>query len=100
MPTEIDGVVFASMREAHRYQYLRDRLSNGEIAELKIQPRFELTTRDGTGVAHVIGEYRADFSYQEAGRLVVEDAKGLRTALYQWKRKHVMAEHGIDIQEV
>jgi hypothetical protein len=44
--------------------------------------------------------YRADFTYLEDGRLVVEDAKGWRTEMYLLKRKWLKAEYGIEVREV
>jgi hypothetical protein len=44
--------------------------------------------------------YRADFTYEADGKLVVEDAKGFRTEMYKLKKKWVKAEYGIDIREV
>ena len=53
-----------------------------------------------------IGEYRADFTYQEPAKPpqtgwvhIVEDSKGYRNDLYRWKRKHVAAQYGIEIRE-
>ena len=48
-----------------------------------------------------IGKYIADFEfYLPNGTRVVEDAKGVRTALYRWKKRHVEAQYGITIVEV
>jgi len=62
----------------------------------------------------LIGRYVADFVYRELGIRtdrswkphprpirVVEDWKSpaSRTPLYEWKRKHLLAEHGIVISE-
>ena len=48
-------------------------------------------------------QYRADFSYFErttnGWRFVVEDCKGYRTDLYEWKRRHMKAQYGIDVKE-
>ena len=48
----------------------------------------------------VIGRYRADFAYQTTDGTIIEDVKGVRTALYTWKKKHVEAEYGVRIVEV
>jgi hypothetical protein len=46
-------------------------------------------------------EYRADFVYfDEQDRLVVEDAKGVRTKDYIIKRKLMLWLYGIRIREV
>ncbi len=105
-PTVVDNIRFDSMREAARYQVLKLRERAGEISDLELQPTFSLTVR---GVK--IGTYRADFRYKERADLVraqdqpamfevVEDSKGFRTPLYKWKKRHMLAEHGIEIREV
>ena len=44
--------------------------------------------------------YIADFCYEQAGKPVVEDTKGFRTADYVIKRKLMLHVHGIKIKEV
>lgn len=98
--TVVDGITFASQKEARRYQELRLLEKAGEIQGLELQPRFPLevpTAGDDTP----IGEYRADFAYRERRRgYVVEDVKGFKTPLYKWKKKHVEAQYGITIVEI
>lgn len=94
--TEVDGITFASKAEAKRYAELKMLERAGEILRLVLQPRFDLTTN-----GKKIGEYRADFAYMDrAGNHIVEDVKGFCTALYRWKKKHMLAEHGVVIREV
>lgn len=100
---KLDGISFASGREAGRYQQLKALEGAGFIARLELQPRFPLYAH-GPDV-HMsrtqIGAYVADFRYlDELGRTVIEDAKGFRTELYKWKKKHVEAQYGIVITEV
>jgi len=90
---------FASKREAHRYRELRLLERSGVITELECQVAFALHAATAAGPVKV-GKYVADFVYIENGRQVVEDAKGVRTALYQWKRKHFESEYAISITEV
>ncbi len=99
---EIDGVVFASQREARRYLVLREECAAGLIRNLELQPKFPLHVVRPDGVVVEVGIYRADFRYQRAGVIVIEDAKSpaTRTAIYMWKKKHMRAEYGIDIIEV
>lgn len=98
-PTIIDGIRFASKLEAGRWQQLRLLEKAGEIYALSRQVPYELRVR---GV--VIGRYLADFQYtvgtDEDCRLVVEDTKGMDTSLSRWKRKHLKAQEGIDVQLV
>ena len=106
-PTELDGVRFASQREAKRYAELKLLERVCAIDDLELQPVFRLDVveiyRNGWPIrlAH-IGKYIADFQYTDlqSGEIVVEDAKGFRTATYRLKRKLVEALHGITITEV
>lgn len=98
-PTEVDGIRFDSQREARRYQELKLMERAGEIERLTLQPSFELRS----AVSELrIGAYVADFRYYDhrTGETITEDAKGFRTALYRWKKKHVEAQYGIQIREV
>jgi len=96
--TEIDGIVFASKAEAWRYAELRLRLAAGEIANLRLQPRYPLVV-NGVRVC----TYVADFAYTDVlqgGGEVCEDVKGVATAAYRIKRALMLAVHGIVIKEV
>lgn len=102
---------FASRAEAKRYGELRLLQEVGQVAGLKLQPRFGLhvIARYGgpaRGQQIKIGTYVADFSYREitkhggmsASKPMVEDVKGKAdTHMSAWKRKHVEAEYGIKI---
>ena len=92
--TKVDGFVFASKREAHRYSELKLAECNGDIFNLELQPKFPLIV-NGKKVA----SYIADFRYTEHGQVVVEDSKGFRTAVYRLKKKIVEAQYGIEITE-
>ena len=91
----VDGIIFDSKREAKRYLELRWLAQAGEISQLRFQVPFSIDF-DG----HHICKYIADFVYQENGKEIVEDAKGVRTALYKLKAKLVLAFYGIKIKEV
>ena len=97
-PTVVDGIRFASQKEARRYQELRLLEKAGEVVALEIQSAFILSA-DGLGGK--IGEYRADFTYYDRnGDRVIEDVKGFKTPLYRWKKKHVEAQYGVQIIEI
>ncbi len=102
--TTVDGEVFDSKREAARWHELQLRERAGQISELRRQVVFALhapVIRDdgeALGMA-VVSTYVADFVYREHGQLVIEDSKGVRTAVYKLKRKHMLLEHGIRIKE-
>lgn len=94
--TMVDGVKFASGREARRYMDLKLLQCAGEISGLELQPVFPLLV-DGVQV----GKYLADFRYYKAdGELVIEDSKGFKTSTYRLKKRIVEAIYGIQVQEV
>jgi hypothetical protein len=92
--TEVDGISFASKREAKRFVELRLIQKAGVISDLKTQVRYPLDV-NGQPVCH----YIADFTYLEKGELVVEDSKGYRTPEFILKSKLMRAVHGIEVQE-
>lgn len=98
--TECGGIVFASRREAARYQTLLAEQQAGRISGLEVQPQYPLSVVQPNGVTVVIGRYIADFRYQRDGRTVIEDSKGIATDFYKWKRRHAEAQYGIEIVEV
>jgi hypothetical protein len=97
VPEWVDGIRFASRAEARRYQELKLLVRAGAISHLKIQPSYKLVV-NGVKVA----TYRADFHYDENGRLVVEDVKSrpTMTPVYRLKKKLLKALYDIDIKEV
>jgi hypothetical protein len=110
VPTTVDGIRFASKKEAQRWVELRLLEKAGEIWDLERQPRFPLLVPStwwhlGRALKRrpvKIGEYRGDFKYHDrrSTPYTVEDVKGFKTALYRWKKKHVEAQYGITITEV
>lgn len=94
-PTEVDGHLFPSKREADQYERLKLREQAGEIEDLRLQFRWPLEVR---GV--LVTTYVADFTYREAGVLHVLDAKGCRIESYRLKRRLFEALHHLKIEEV
>ena len=77
--TVIDGIRFASKREAERYAELKLLEKIGKVGNLVLQPRFRMPP----GFAYV-----ADFQYTDAnGQSIVEDVKGVETPVFKLKRK-------------
>lgn len=91
---------FDSKREAERFIVLRLEQDAGRISDLMIQRRFSLHAVTPEGVRVHVADYVADFSYRRGEELVVEDAKGVRTAVYALKKKIVEAQHGITVVEI
>lgn len=113
-----DGILFDSRKEARRYVELKAMQNAGIIQDLQIQFKFVLipTQREESNEVYKSGKnkgklkagkllekecsYIADFVYWENGKIVVEDAKGMRTKEYIIKRKLMLYIHGIRIREV
>jgi len=87
IPTTIDGIRFDSKREAERFQELTLLQKAGEIGGLVCHPHFVVWEgKDKQGkVQHV--DYKGDFQYEENCHVVVEDVKGVRTAVFSIKAK-------------
>lgn len=91
---EAEGMKFDSRREKTRWMALRLEETTGAITNLQRQITYPL---DVNGMK--VCDYIADFVYERGGELVVEDAKGFRTAIYQLKAKLMLAVHGIKVFE-
>lgn len=92
------GKKVASKRELTRLQQLRLRFRAGEIDLLATQVWFRL---EGA-------RYEADAVFGRLVlidgvphlRLIVDDAKGVRTPTYRQKKRQMKERYGIDVQEV
>lgn len=93
--TAVDGIIFASKREAQRYIILRAKAREGLITDLILQPKFILQDKfryEGKGVREIA--YLADFQYVDSdGTTVVEDSKGFRTEGYAIKAKWFICKY-------
>lgn len=114
--TYVDGIEFDSRKEARRYQDLLLLQRAGVILNLERQVKFELIPAQYEEIERygVRGQklkpqrriieypvnYIADFIYEENGKKVVEDTKGVKTKDYIIKRKLMLYIHGIRIKEV
>ena len=104
--TVIDGITFASRREASRYCELKTLERAGKIKNLQLQRKYTLigSQRDAEGkVIERPVTYVADFVYKDAnGVTVVEDTKSpaTRTPQYVIKRKLMLSIYGIRVKEV
>lgn len=89
--TTVDGIVFASKKEANRYSELLLEKRAGLVLEIELQPRFVLQEgyRDPLTMKWVRPiVYIADFRVVYADhRVVVIDTKGFRTKEYRIKKK-------------
>lgn len=94
--TEVDGIVFDSRKEAQRYKELKLLEQVGEITNLHLQVPYELIAKSKYGMPM---RYIADFVYESNGQVIVEDAKGVKTAVYRIKRRMMAEKYGIEIKE-
>lgn len=102
---EYMGKSFDSVGERDRYIFLLDAQRRGLIEGLKCQVSFRLIVNDV-----LICRYIADFVYVQKIDLgggykfntvdVIEDFKGMKTAVYKLKEKLMLACHGIKIRVV
>lgn len=93
-PIAVDGIKFASKKEAARYGTLWTLQKAGEIRNLNCHPAYDLHAPCGTKV----GRYIADFEYSvcSTGEIVVEDVKSPVTAAtraFQQKKRHFETEY-------
>lgn len=93
--TEVNGIIFASKKEASRYTDLWLMQRAGDIRDLELQPKYEIKVN-----GFKVCTYIADFRYKNRkGELITEDVKGLRTPVYRLKAKLMKAVFGITILE-
>lgn len=91
--TTVDGIKFASKKEAKRWQELKLLEKAGHITNLKRQVRYKLQMET---------VYVADFVYdwRFGEGQTVEDVKGFRTRDYRRKVRLMKQQHGIQVREV
>ena len=92
--TIVDCIKFDSKKESLRYLELREMERSCKILNLCLQSKFVLQVN-----GEVICKYIADFTYTKNDREVVEDVKGVKTAVYILKRKLMKAIYNITILE-
>lgn len=86
--TQVDMYVFDSALEAKRYRQLALLERAGEISNLRLQVPFLLQDsfrKNGKTFRKI--EYIADFVYEEKGKKIVEDTKGVKTDVFKMKQK-------------
>lgn len=97
----IDGIRFASKKEAARYNELKLLEKAKEIFGLEVHPRFRIVVNDKR-----ICTYVADFRYwdERSGRDRVEDVKGYKKGaaynLFKLKKAMLLATSGIEVVEL
>ncbi len=91
-PKEVEGIRFASTKEADRYATLKCMQNANEITGLQRQVKFKL----------VGCNYFLDFMYFDyaSKQMIFEDVKGVRTPTYKIKKKQMKEIYNIEIKEV
>lgn len=84
--TSLDGIKFASRKEARVYVQLKLLERGKVISGLTLQPRYKMIV-DGKLICTYVG----DFFFMEDGKPVCADSKGFRTKDYIIKRKLFLA---------
>jgi hypothetical protein len=85
---QIDMYVFDSIAESKRYKELVLLQRAKHIKDLQLQPKFllqESFKKNGKTYRKI--EYIADFMYEEKGKVIIEDVKGMETKEFKIKRK-------------
>lgn len=92
-----NGVItFDSKREYERWKILDLLSKHKKIRQLEHHTKFPIVYN-----SIKICTYEADFTYYDGkGNYVVEDVKGVKTAIYRLKKKLVKAMYNIEIKEI
>lgn len=95
----VDGIKFPSKLQAQRYGELKLLERAGKIRNLRLEVPYTIAIN-----GMKICVYKADFVYDELvpgvlWREVIEDAKGVKTPVYQLKKRLMKAVHNITIRE-
>ena len=93
-PVIREGVRFASKKEFSRYLELKLLERGGHLRNLELQPRFDITIN-----GKYCGFYKADFAYFANKKRVIEDVKGMKTPVYNLKKKIIEAMYNVEIVE-
>ena len=90
---------FDSMKEARRFDVLAVMQKAGKITELTLQPKYLLldTLRIEGHKTIQKKHYIADFRYIQNYITIVEDVKGMKTAVYQLKKHMFLEKYGHEL---
>lgn len=97
VPTIVDGIRFASKKEAAHYGTLKILERAKKISFLQLQPVFNLGAN-----GQLICKYVADFQYLDHSDMHIHtvDCKGMKTDVYRLKKKMMKILLNIEIEEV
>ena len=97
--TEVDGISFASKREANRYMQLTILQRAKQISDLKLQVKCPISINGIYVFSLVMDFVYWDRKNPDVPILVYEDCKGYRTDVYKLKRKCFEAQYKSKILE-
>lgn len=90
------GLTFDSKVELARYRFLMEQARDGKISGLRHHVEFPCVVN---GIE--ICKYEADFLYgKKGGKIIIEDVKGVQTAVFRIKKKLMLACNGLEIRIV
>ena len=95
VPTEVDGISFASKAEAKRYGELKLLQQMGDISNLECHPVYRY---ESALTGKLLFRYIADFRYLADAGMVVEDVKGQATQVFRLKKRLIEDRFGIEIK--
>jgi hypothetical protein len=93
--TTVDGITFASKREAHYYLIYKRFAEVGTIKDLQLQPKFPFIYN-----GKKMFTYIADFSYVDGAGTHIIDVKGVETPVFRLKKKLIESQYKIEIEVV
>lgn len=99
--TTVGDITFDSGLEARRYTQLKILEAAGTVKNIQLQPKFRLMDSfkyDGKTIRAI--DYIADFMYEEDGKVIVEDVKGIRTKDYIIKSKLFIKKYILELEYV
>jgi hypothetical protein len=99
----IDNIKFSSIKEAKRYEELKNYQEQGKIRGLELQVKYNLqpSFKINGKTIRSFG-YICDFQYIDntTEELVIEDVKGYKTEVYKLKKKIFEYKYNIEIKEI
>lgn len=93
--TTIDGITFASKREARYYQIYSRLEELGEIHNLKLQTSLPFILN-----GKKIFTYKPDFEFDDEKGHHIVDVKGVFTPVFRLKKKLIEAQYNVEIEVV
>jgi hypothetical protein len=93
--TTINGITFASKREARYYQIYSRLQEVGQIKNLQIQTSIPFILN-----GKKIFAYKPDFEFDDENGHHIVDVKGIETPVFRLKKKLIEEEYNIEIEVV